>query len=872
MNKRRDNIQRHLAAIVPKKDQILLLGPPFKVLKDLHLRSNDILSSLRLGDYEDDPIHNPSSSIMSTIKNNAVEEEDTNADVDANAKTPPTSKRKSILQNTTEQSGSRRIFLFSKQALSETAPEPEPCILLPQTIKLPTEPDPSPIFYNNSQMNNSSDNINNNSITADSNNDNIHNIDNSNTNVPSTPLHQALSIYERRFMLHLCQGRAYADAADLRLTSCRTCIQEQAVMVRALRAAVSNLSDHWNNATRTRLDFTSFYLQRMEEHGKLLANFENVLKGLSKIELDKELKAIARVNGRVMETLLHTVPVERMRSWASQCQTGYNNLKILFGQLEQAFDELNKLYHREEDGKADMAAEKLLEDLESKVEVKMVSLRDKQASRLTKLTEDHKEVVQVILNAVKDEGSAQASFTTLESMSKASTDIIPSMKADDMLLTEIMLKVANAKTEAMKRMKLRLRQISIAQSRLVKVQTFAGTQGTLRDTLNLHCEDMTHLEHLVELPTSYRDFLSEIRRRRAYGEAVTSSAAAMMERLAGMRNDEVKAREKFVRGPGRHLMPSFYEIFVPTLATPPPLFTPLLPSTVEMDTLPKIALEEESSTGQGFTNIGSDTKVSSELNEGGDSSSLTEASTDPRDDKMSAAPRSSMSRLSIRNERTTNIDKATSVSLSADEQSGNDVIMDVGSQTEGDAEVDAERKSLAYENAVLRQALERLGGKKPRTYVEQARAKEGELVQAAEQKENLLQCELERLQSELSRTKLQLDQTSNALSTLKKKKDGDPCDKISHSSFAIGDVALFMPVGSGSKRTYVAFHSNCPHRFLSTDSIEGKPDYVLGRIVYQEELVAGSVGTDTNPHNLIAGTKFWILTAEVLKLGRGKGD
>lgn len=824
-----------------------------------------------MGDYEDDPIYKPGSSIMSTMKYTTTEEEDDDniADVDANAKTPPTSKRKSILQNTTEQSGARRIFLFSKQALSETAPEPEPCTLLPQTIKIPTEADASPIFNTNS---NNSSSINNNQIAPNTNNDDI---DSSNANIPSTPLHQALAIYERRFMLHLCQGRALADAADLRLTSCRTCIQEQAVMVRALRAAVSNLSDHWNNATRTRLDFTGVYIQRMEEHGKLLGNFENVLRRLSKIELDKDLRAIARVNGRVMETLLDTVPVERMRSWANQCQTGYTNLQNLFGQLEQAFNELNQLYHREEDGKADMDAEQLLEELESEVEVKMVSLWDIQANRLTKLTEDHKEVVQVILNAVKDEDSTQASFTTLESMSKASSDIIPSMKKDDSLLAEVMLKVANAKTEAMKRMKLRLRQISVAQSRLVKVQTFAGTQGTLRDTLNQHCEDMTHLEHLVELPASYRDFLSEIRRRRAYGEAVTSSAVAMMERLAAIRNDEIRAREKFVRGPGRHLMPSFYEMFVPTLATPPPLFTPFLPSTVEMDTLPRIALEEESSTVQGSTNTGSDTRASAELNEGGDSSSLTEASPDPRDDKMSGVPRSSMSRLSIKNERTTNNDKPTSGSLNADEQSANDVIMDVGSQTEGDAEADAERKFLAYENAVLRQALERSSGKKPRAYVDEARAKDEESVQAAEQKENQLQCKLDRLQNELSRTKLKLEQTTNVISTLKnRKEDGEPCDKISHTSFAIGDVALFMPTGKGSggKRTYVAFHSNCPHRFLSTDSIEGKPDYVLGRIVYQEELVAGSVGTDTNPHNLIAGTKFWILTAEVLKLGRGKSD
>ena len=822
---RRENIQRHLAAIIPKNDQILLVGPPYKVLKDHHLRSDDTLSSLRLGDYEDDPTQQQ----QQQQQHSSSRSNDPNRFPRSNENETTTLSRRTSILKTTEQSGSKRIFLFSKQALSDLAPEPEPCILSPQSITLPTEPDPSPIFNNDINHPNNN-NGSNNSIDI--------------TTQLSTPLHQALSIYERRFMLHLCQGRTYADAADLRLTSSRNCIQEQAVMVRALRAAVSNLSDHWNNATRTRMDFTSLYNQKMEDHGRLLTNFENVLKGLGEIQLDTELKAIARVNGRVMETLLDTVPVERMRSWAAQCRTGYTNLQNLFGQLESAFVELKKLYNREEDGKADMETEKLLQELDNEVEDSMVALVDKQASRLTKLTEDHMEVVQIVLNAMKDEGRAQAAFSVLESMSKASADVIPSMEKDDKLLKEVIIKVADAKTTAMKRMKVRLRQISSAQNRLHKVQTFAGMQGTLRDTLKQHCDDMAHLEHLVELPRSYQDFLREIQRRRAYGEAVNSSANAMMSRVGAMRNDEVKNREKFVRGSGRHLMPSFYEMFVPTLATPPPLFAPQLPSNVEMDTLPKVTVDEDDYNA----------------NPDGVSSSLTEASLEPKREKMSDVTES-ISQLSVSKEKTK--DKTESLIVSADEQSADDVIMR-GRSDNIAAEADA--KALLYENKILRQALEKLGGKKPRTYVDPERMKEMESKQS-NQKQALLQDELEQTKAELSRAKLQLAQIETA------KEIGNQCDKISHSSFNVGDVALFMPTGQmrDGKMTYVAFHSYCPHRFLSTDSIDGTPDYVIGRIVYQEKLIAGPVGNaETNPHNLIEGTKFWILTVEVLKLGRGR--
>ena len=203
------NIRRHLAAAVPQNDQILLLGPSYKVPKDSTLQSEDVLNSLRLGDIEDDPV---------------IEE--------------GSGTKRSIL-STTERTGARRLFLFSKQSLSENAPDPPPCQLEPMTLTLPNEPGPSPLPPSHS------------------------------------PLHQALEVYERRFMLHLCQGRVLADGADMRLSSCRTCVLEQAVMARALRAAVSNLSVHLNGTLRTRSELTSAFQTKTSGHAALLQRFES---------------------------------------------------------------------------------------------------------------------------------------------------------------------------------------------------------------------------------------------------------------------------------------------------------------------------------------------------------------------------------------------------------------------------------------------------------------------------------------------------------------------------------------------------------------------------------------------------------------------
>lgn len=120
-------------------------------------------------------------------------------------------------------------------------------------------------------------------------------------------------------------------------------------------------------------------------------------------------------------------------------------------ELRGEFDLLTSTSHREEESIADMEAEKLVKDVDREVEEIMVQLCDSQSQGLSKLTEDHKEVVSIVLNAIQDEDQIQAAFTNLESMSKASTNILPSMDADDAKLKEIMVKVAVSKTAAMQR-------------------------------------------------------------------------------------------------------------------------------------------------------------------------------------------------------------------------------------------------------------------------------------------------------------------------------------------------------------------------------------------------------------------------------------
>jgi hypothetical protein len=816
-----------LAAAIPANDQILLLGPPYKVPRDSTLQSLEILNSLRLGDKEDEDALNGRgrNTGVTTTPDNTKEDSVVHS---SDLHQQRGKQRQQHILSTTERSGARRLFLFSKRALSENAPDPPPCILRPMDVIVPTQPQgSSPLNMTQSA-------------------------------VASQPLHQALSAYERQFMLYLCQGRVFADAADLRLQACKQCVQEQAVMARALRAAVSNLSDHFNGAARTRSEFTSLFQSNTASHASLLQRFESTLTGLGSVALHPALVAIARGSGRIMESLLDTVPVERERAWAQQCKTSHDRLLALFAEVDSEFGNLGTPATREDETRQDLLAEEQIQQLSDDVQGAVQHIRDRQAQRLERLTADHGNVLKIIMDAISaeveegKEDEVQKAFTPLRQVSNNAKDIVPDMEVDDKSMKELMAKVSDAKTESMKRMKVRLREVSVAQS---SIQHVLSSVNVLKAALTQQCDNMIHLEHVAELTTSYRDFLFELRRRRAYGQAVTSNSTAMMERLAVMRADEVKAREKFLRGPGRHLMPPFFEIFVPTLATPPPLFTPQMPALAELDTLPDIGdtIEgtENDASMQGGAGGGGVSSASSLTAESHQNLLQEKISSSGATDTVEETMPSAGGPAHAQNQQ------GDQLIVSADENSGNeDTIMDPVGRTG-----EAERKTLVYENAILRQTLERMGGKAPKAYIDEARAK------------YVASNEMEALRKELEDTKAKAVAAEDSLAeaTMKKNDDESPpkqqCDKISHSSFEIGDVGLFMPTGrgSGGKRTYLAFHTSCPHRYLSTDNIKGGPDFVLGRIIYQEELIAGQIGTAANPYGLHVGTKFWILTVEVLK-------
>jgi hypothetical protein len=128
--------------------------------------------------------------------------------------------------------------------------------------------------------------------------------------------------------------------------------------------------------------------------------------------------------------------------------------------------------------------------------------------------------------------------------------------------------------------------------------------------------------------------------------------------------------------------------------------------------------------------------------------------------------------------------------------------------------------------------LERLGGKAPKAYIEEARAKKGIKVDESEVTPSL----------KLAKAKPQADCQGDSRGRVDRTKKMS--DKV--SGFWWEMLVFYANWPRFRWKAPTSLFTQLSSSYLSTDCIKGTPDFVLGRIVYQEELVAGRLGTDAN--------------------------
>ena len=432
-------------------------------------------------------------------------------------------------------------------------------------------------------------------------------------------------------------------------------------------------------------------------------------------------------------------------------------------------------------------------------------------------------------------------FRGLDQLAHEQEQVLLELQDTQGALKALMRSMAEAKDTLSTQMNSHLQQVSTIQS---TIRTLSQHLGFFKDATSDAWRHFEELEHLSSLPSSYAATLIEIQRRRLYGRTFSTTCDQMATTLESMRLVEMTARDAFLRQFGTHLPRDF----VPGLAENPS-FCEFHITTFDLH-LPEI-----------------DAAVENAILSSSPSPSPSHAPLAIKDAKGSHAEakdiRSSTSSL----ERTSLEEDLRMPSSQHSHTRDNMLLSD----------------DPAVETATM--ATFNLQDMSSDTSLSESMSR-GSLLLAAnpgyrdpvqlQQRVMDLEGEVAQLRQALQASSIKETTTIKKVSTLRH------C-KLSFRSFHVDDLALFLPTSPSSRRTYLAFHLGCPHRYLSEESISpvlpststdlsssretGKyQDFIVGKIVFIDKHVACR---EHNPYHLPLDTVFFTLMVTSYNISEG---
>lgn len=495
----------------------------------------------------------------------------------------------------------KSVFLFSRAMLAKGAVSGAIPALQPQEVAVPSSPPSSTTFS---------------SSATDS----------------ASPLVRALTDYERQLLFHRQQGDAWADGAQRRAASVVACCNEVQTQANAAEAAVSNLRDHADAILRMFTQFQQLFDKQQAAQTKLLEASESDLAKLREVKLHTAL----RVNSR--ETLWDCVPVDRLRVWAEKCTVSHGSLRRrtdhlagLFGAMRRDVAEETLAAtvaasgaHGTEDS-ADETTDPAAESGPGEGGTSMAEPRDgggdkpkssviramttdanelsRKAQELVSLQEERVKVLRSDYDACCDK--VRATAAAMPTSTSESTDVLdacrmleslhqrhqsselPDMADTDAKLAALQRNAASLKASSTQSLLETLQRISSLQS---SIRDLGNRLAVLREAAQQQQAAVGELRHVQCMPTAYEACIAEVARRGQYGRTYLATAEKMAEKLAKLRDDEVLAREKFLKRHGRHLPRDL----IPGLNERPPHAEI---RTRAFDTmLPVISIEQETKT------------------------------------------------------------------------------------------------------------------------------------------------------------------------------------------------------------------------------------------------------------------------------------
>ena len=178
----------------------------------------------------------------------------------------------------------------------------------------------------------------------------------------SSPLGRALIDYERQFRLHKAQADALRSGARARLASCRACVAQQLVQIRAMGAATSNLQHHLSATSATCEAFAAAFAAQRGAQQRILTSFDSNLELLRTIDVHPAIwaahtsaaaaaaaaQAAQAEEGGVQSggdhsadgggdgdasssrSLLATLPIDRLKLWHAECTRSHQQVSVFY--------------------------------------------------------------------------------------------------------------------------------------------------------------------------------------------------------------------------------------------------------------------------------------------------------------------------------------------------------------------------------------------------------------------------------------------------------------------------------------------------------------------------------------------------------------
>jgi hypothetical protein len=142
---------------------------------------------------------------------------------------------------------------------------------------------------------------------------------------------RVLHDYSQQFEHSLDTARAFLTANSQRLRSCCSSLKQQDMIRRAWEAASTNLQEHCDTSIRKFREFNRAYREEHESQIEILESFDKDLERLCEVRLHREIRGIGKL------TLIDSVPVSRLKEWASECTKSQKCLEFKVAELSEVY-------------------------------------------------------------------------------------------------------------------------------------------------------------------------------------------------------------------------------------------------------------------------------------------------------------------------------------------------------------------------------------------------------------------------------------------------------------------------------------------------------------------------------------------------------